>query len=97
MHARFRLHLDFYDPAWPKTLELLCQPPEPDRPAPAQRRDRSSNCQPRNLAPDGQPDNIPRINTATFINTSALREAVHQQLPLNRIATVGGNHSWVQT
>ncbi|EGC00305.1 MULTISPECIES: dermonecrotic toxin domain-containing protein [Pseudomonas] len=103
MHARFRLHSDFYDhrpslaedPSnfyrYASRLSYLTGPRLLSDVIDQQLPNLATLRQMVNLY------NIPRINTATFINTSALREAVHQQLPLNRIATVGGNHSWVQT
>ena len=40
---------------------------------------------------------IPRINTQLFLDVEACKTAMRELLPLNRIARVGGNHSWART
>ena len=37
---------------------------------------------------------MPRINEFAFIDLPASQQAMDELLPLNRFATVGGNHSW---
>ncbi|MDH1658127.1 glycosyltransferase [Pseudomonas mosselii] len=40
---------------------------------------------------------MPQINAGQFIDVEALAQAIYDQLPLNRIARVGGFHSWART
>lgn len=39
----------------------------------------------------------PRINEHPFIDLPGSQQAMHELLPLNRFAKVGGNHSWSRT
>ena len=40
---------------------------------------------------------MPRINAYRFVDLPRMRDSVRTLLPLNRFATVGGNHSWSRT
>ncbi|QXH55272.1 dermonecrotic toxin domain-containing protein [Pseudomonas maumuensis] len=40
---------------------------------------------------------LPKVNAWQYVNPDAVAQATHALLPLNRIAKVGGNHSWART
>jgi len=40
---------------------------------------------------------MPRINSYQFVSLDALNAVQHERLPLNRLARVGGLHSWAST
>lgn len=103
MHARYQTNRDFYDskpsleddPAnfyrYASRLSRLTGPAllsdVVDRHLPALRTLR----QVTNLY------TMPRINASQFIDLPGAQAATRQLLPLNRLAKVGGNHSWSRT
>ncbi|MDH0300275.1 MULTISPECIES: DUF6543 domain-containing protein [unclassified Pseudomonas] len=40
---------------------------------------------------------MPQVNATQFLDITAVTQTVHDELPLNRVAKVGGFHSWART